>query len=137
MIDKKAGISSFQVLIDALEHIEVNELHSDIPANVRAELMRMKNNLSAILSFLGNCSIPDPTIEPRLSEAISTVRQECMSLHLTISKILLLQFFRLNLVMDLQTYALAAVQYERIGQAVCEICQMFAPQFAEQLSNAL
>lgn len=137
MTNKKAGILSFQELIDALEHIEMDQLHSDIPANVRAELSRMKNNLSAILSFLGNSMAPDPAIEPRLSEAIGTVRQECMSLHMTISKILLLQFFRLNLVMDSQYPALAAIQYERIGQAMCQICGMFAPQFTVQLGHAL
>jgi len=137
MINTKAGILSFQELIDALEHIEVDQLHSDIPANVRAELAHMKSNLSAILSFLGNCANPDPAIEPRISEAISIVRQECMSLHLTISKILLFQFFRLNLVIDSQRPALAAAQYERISQAVCQICQVFAPQFTEQLGSAL
>ncbi len=137
MINRKAGILSFQELIDTLEHIEVDQLHSDIPANVRAELARMKSNLSAILSFLGNCVNPNPATEPKLCDSISTIRRECMSLHLTISKVLLFQFLRLNMVTDSQYPAMAAAQYERIGQAVCEICQMFAPQYTEQLGSAL
>ncbi len=137
MISKKESIMSFQQLIGTLEHIELDQLHSDIPANVRSELKRMKSNLSAILSFLGNQADPESAIDPRLTEAINTVRQECMSLHLTISKTLLFQFFRLNLVIDSQRPALAAAQYERISQAVCQICQVFAPQFTEQLGSAL
>lgn len=137
MIKRKAGILSFQELIDTLEHIELDELHSDIPANVRAELTRMKGNLSAILSFLGNCVNPDPATEPKLCDTISMVRRECMSLHLTISKLLLFHFFRLNMVTDSQYPALAAAKYQQIGQALCEICKMFAPQFTEQLGSAL
>ncbi len=137
MINRKAGILSFQELIDTLEHIELDQLHSDIPANVRAELTRMNGNLSAILSFLGNCVNPDPATEPKLCETISMVRRECMSLHLTISKVLLFQFFRLNLVTDSQYPALAAAKYEHISQAVCQLCQTFAPQFTEQLGSAL
>ena len=136
MINKKT-ILSFQELIDRLEHVEIDQLHSDIPANVRAELDRMKNNLSAILSFLGSCINPDPAIEPSLAEAISTVRQECMSLHLTISKILLIQFFRLNLFTYSQFPALAVTQYKQIGESVSQICLMFAPQYTEQLGAAL
>jgi hypothetical protein len=137
MINKKDRILSFQELIDALEHVELDELQSDIPANVRAELARMKRNLAAILSFLGNCAIPDPAVEPKLAEAINTVRQECMLLHLSISKMLLFHFFRLNLVVDSQFPSVAASQYEHIRQAVCQICEMFAPQFTEQLGHAL
>lgn len=136
MISKKESIMSFQQLIDALEHIELDQLHSDIPANVRSELKRMKSNLSAILSFLGNQAHPESAIDPRLTEAINTVRQECMSLHLTISNILLLQFFRLNLVLDSQYPAKAAVQYRLISQAVCEMCQMSSPRLAEQLGSS-
>jgi hypothetical protein len=134
---KRPNVYSFQELIDSLEHIELDQLHSDIPANVRAELTHMKSNLSAILSFLGNCVNPDPATEPNLCATISTVRRECMSLHLTISKLLLIQFLRLNTITDSQYPALASAQYERIAQAVCEICQIFAPQFTQQLGNAL
>jgi hypothetical protein len=136
MIDKKAGIMTFQELTEALEHIEVDQLHSDIPANVRAELAHMKHNLAAILSFLGNGLNPELSSEAELRESISVIRHECMSLHLTISKLLLLQFFRLNLVMDSRYPALAAAQYEHLSQAVCQICQAFSPQFTEQLSSA-
>ncbi len=137
MINRKTGILSVQELIDSLQHVELDQLQSDIPANVRAELTRMKSNLSAILSFLGNCVNPDPTTEPRLCDTISTVRRECMSLHLTISKLLLFHFFRLNVVVDSQYPAQAAATYERISQALCEVFQMFAPQFTEQLGSAL
>jgi hypothetical protein len=68
---------------------------------------------------------------------ISTLRHECMSLHAMISRTLLLQFFRLNLVMDLQYAAHAGVQYQRVGRAICQVCEMIAPQFGIQLGSAL
>jgi len=135
MTNAKTHTLSFQELIDALEHIEVDQLHSDIPANVRAELKRLKRNLSTILSFLENCERSSAT-DPELSIAIGAVRQECMSLHLTIYKILVLQFFRLNLVMNSQYPALAAAQYDHISQALRHMCQVCAPQFTEQLGSA-
>ncbi len=135
MTNAKTYTSSFQELIDGLEHIEVDQLHSDIPANVRAELKRLKRNLSAILSFLENCEHSTAT-DPKLSIAIGAVRQECMSLHLTISKILLAQFFHLNVILDLQYPAQAAVQYRRICEQVCEMCQLSSPRLAEQLGSS-
>lgn len=137
MLRKKPSVYTFQELIDTLEHIEVDQLQSDIPANVRAELAHMKSNLSAIVSFLGNSVNPDPETEPKLCATISTVRRECMSLHLTISKLLLLRFLRLDMVADSQYPGLAAAHYERIAEAVCEICQVFAPQLTERLSSAM
>ena len=136
MIDKKTGITTFEDLIDALEHIEVDQLQSDIPANVRAELAHMKHNLAAILSFLGNGVNPELSGETRVRESIGAIRHECMSLHLTISKLLLLHFFRLNLVMDSRYPTVAAAQYEHLSQAICQFCQTFSPQFTEQLSSA-
>lgn len=136
MIDKKTSIATFEDLIEALEHIEVDQLHSDIPANVRAELAHMKHNLAAILSFLGNGVYPELSGEAGLRESISAIRHECMSLHLTISKLLFLHFFRLNVVADSRYATLAAAQYEHLSQAICQICQTFSPQFTEQLSSA-
>ena len=126
-------ISSFQKLIEALEPIEVDQLHSDIPANVRTELKRMKRNVSAILSFLGNGIDADSAGGPMLT----VIRRECMSLHLTISKVLVLQFFRLDLVMDSQYRTLAMDQYEHLRKALCQVCQILSPQLTEQLGSAL
>lgn len=134
MIDKKNRVLSFPELIEALEHIEPDQLESDIPANVRAELKHMKSNLSAILAFLGAV---DSSAEPQLRESIRVVRQECMALHLTIAKTLLVYFFRLHLVMDSEYPTLVIAQYERLSQAICQTCQIFSPQFREALSSAL
>ena len=42
MLNKKAEILSFQQLIQGLEHIELDQLQSDIPANVDAELAHIE-----------------------------------------------------------------------------------------------
>jgi hypothetical protein len=133
----RAGIASFEELIHRLEHIEVDELHSDIPANVSAELRHIKHNLSAILAFLGRQAHAEAAVEPERRAAIRAVRQECMSLHLTITKIQLFRFFRLQAVMESPVTAKAMEHYQRIGMAVCELCDAFAPQLTAQLGSAL
>jgi hypothetical protein len=60
-----------------------------------------------------------------------------MSLNLTILQWRALHFFRLDRIADSQFTALAAAQYERMTQAVCQLCQISAPQFTEQLGSAL
>jgi len=134
MIDNKKRALSFSDLIEALEHIEVDQLHSDIPANVSAELKHIKRNLSAILAFL---PAMDSTAEPALRESVRMVRQECMSLHVAIVKMVLLQFFRLSVVVDSQYPAVIAAQYQKLAQTMCQTCQMLSPQLTEQLSGAL
>ncbi len=137
MLNKKAEILSFQQLIQGLEHIELDQLHSDIPANVDAELAHIKGNLAAVLAFLGHCGRPDAAADPQLCATINVVRRECMSLNLTIFQLRVLRFFRLDRIADSQYAALAAVKYEKLTQAVCELCQISAPQFTEQLGSAL
>jgi hypothetical protein len=137
MLNKKNGVVSFEQLIQGLEHIELDQLHSDIPENVGAELTHMRSNLAAVLAFLGHCERPDSADDPQLCAAISMVRRECMSLHLTIFQLRVLLFFRLNRIADSQYAALAAAKYEKLTLAVCELCQISAPQLTEQLGSAL
>jgi hypothetical protein len=137
MLGRKTGVLSFEQLIQGLEHIELDQLHSDIPQNVDAELTHIRRNLSAVLAFLGNSADTGPAADPQLCAAISLVRRECMSLNLTILKLRALHFFRLDQIADSRYVALAAAQYEGMTQAVCQLCQMAAPQFTEQLSSAL
>lgn len=137
MLNKGAEILSFQQLIQGLEHIELDQLHSDIPENVDAELAHIKGNLAAVLAFLGHCGRSDAAADPQLCDAISTVRRECMSLNLTILQLRVLHFFRLNRMADSRYAILAAAQYEKLTMAVCELCQISAPQLTEQLGSAL
>jgi hypothetical protein len=135
MFNKEAGVFSFQQLIQGLEHIELDQLHSDIPENVGAELTHMRSNLAAVLAFLGQGE--RPTDDPQLCAAIRVVRHECMSLNLTIFQLRVLHFFRLNRIADSQYAALAAAKYEKLTLAVCQLCQISAPQLTEQLGSAL
>jgi hypothetical protein len=132
MLNKNAGVFSFQQLIQDLEHIELDQLQSDIPENVDAELAHIKSNLTAVLAFL-----TDAPADPQLSAAVSMVRRECMSLNLTILQVRVLHFFRLHHVADSRYAALAAAQYEKLTMAVCQLCQISAPQLTEQLGSAL
>ena len=137
MLTNKTGVFSFEELIQNLEHIELDQLQSDIPENVDAELAHMKRNLTAVLAFLGQCGRTDAAADPQLGAAVSMVRRECMSLNLTILQLRVLHFFRLHRIADSQYAALAAAQYEKLTMAVCQLCQMSAPQLTEQLGSAL
>jgi hypothetical protein len=137
MFNKNAGGFSFQQLIQDLEHIELDQLQSDIPENVDAELAHIKRNLTAVLAFLGQCGRTDAPADPQLSAAVSMIRRECMSLNLTILQLRVLHFFRLHRLADSRYAALAAVQYEKLTMAVCQLCQISAPQLTEQLGSAL
>jgi hypothetical protein len=134
---QKSEIISFDDLIQALEPVELDQIQSDIPANERAELIRIKRNLSAILSFLGNHVFSDAPLEPSLAQAISVTRQECMTLHMAVSKALLYRFFRLDWMGDARRSTLVEDRYEQICRAVFRLCQLNAPQLAPQLSTVL
>ena len=136
MLTNKTGVFSFEELIQDLEHIELDQLQSDIPENVDAELAHMKRNLTAVLAFLGHGG-PMPRPIRSWPRAVSMVRRECMSLNLTILQLRVLHFFRLHRIADSQYAALAAAQYEKLTMAVCQLCQISAPQLTEQLGSAL
>ncbi len=137
MLNKNAGAFSFQQLIQDLEHIELDQLQSDIPENVDAELAHIKGNLTAVLAFLGQSGRTDAPADPQLCAAVSMIRHECMSLNLTILQVRVLHFFRLHRIADSRYAALAAAQYEKLTMAVCQLCQISAPQLTEQLGSAL
>lgn len=136
MNTKKNKISSFQDLIDSLEPIELDQLATDIPANVYAELLRIKHNVSAVLKFVGNENVLCNVDDRELLVALKTIRQECMLLHLTITKMLVFHFFRLDSVIESKYAAGTVLQYNNLAEKVCQLCQIMDPQFALRLNVA-
>ncbi len=132
------GELSVEQLIADLEHIEVSELQSDIRANVRAELKRMKRNISAVLRFVAHSSAVLETAEnPELNQAICEVRRECLLINGMISRVLFLQTFWASPERWARYAANATTHYAEMAQAACQICRFADPLRAEALANAL
>lgn len=125
-------VKSFEQLISNLEHIEESEIHSDIRANVRAELKRMKRNVSAILAFASHSQSAGNL---QLQQAISDVRRECLLINATISRTLILQTLHADKLMDYTSRA--TEQYSAMSEAVRQMCVLAAPLRLQELADAL
>jgi sugar phosphate isomerase/epimerase len=131
---QNAGASSVDQLIANLEHVEESEIRSDIRANVRAELKRMKRNVSAILAFTSTSHAPSAD-NAQLAQAISELRRECILINATISKTLILQTLHAA---GLTKYtSRAADEYAAMSQAMRQLCALAAPLRVQELADAL
>jgi hypothetical protein len=128
-------IASIEQLISHLEHIEQSELSSDIRENVRAELKRIKRNVSAVLAFTDHPGWLKPVAEPGLREAITNVRRECLALNGTISKLLILQTIRADRWVEYSSVIME--QYVSMAEAIRQMCLLEAPLRAQELTDAL
>ncbi len=127
-------VTSIEQLIQSLEHIEENELKSDIRQNVRAELKRMKRNVSAILAFTAHALVPE-LADARLEEAVVDVRRECIAINSTISKFLILQTLHLDAWLEYTTRV--TEEYAAMAEAVRKLCILTAPLRVQEMANAL
>lgn len=134
MSDQAANaITSIEELIANLEHIEESELKSDIRQNVRAEVKRMKRNVSAILSFTAYSR--SQQLEPALQQAIVEVRRECLAVNATISKFLILQMLHAEAWAEYGSRVLD--QYSGVVEAARQMCALAAPMRVQELAGAL
>lgn len=122
-------------LISGLEHIEEMQFHSDIPANVRCELQRMRRNISALLSFVSHCNERTGGND-EFSNLLNQVRRQCLLINGMITKCLILQYSpSLKIWIHYSSRLLA--QYQDMAATARQMCQLAAPQFTEQLARAL
>jgi hypothetical protein len=128
---------SIEQLISILEPIEISELASDIRPNVRAELKRMKRNISAVLRFIGHAAAQPAGGNPELHNAILEVRRECLAINGAVSRILLLQLFWPNPARWTAYTEQAAAHYAQMAQAMRQICLIAAPMQTQALAEAL
>jgi hypothetical protein len=124
--------TSIEQLISQLEHIEESEIQSDIRANVRAELKRIKRNVSAILAFTSHSPSAD---NPQLQQAVSEVRRECLLINEMISRTLILQALHAGTWMNYSSRV--AEQYSAMSQAVRHVCVLTSPLRVQALADAL
>jgi len=87
---------SIEELISKLEHVEESELSSDIRANVRAELKRIRRNVSHILDFVAQLGQDDGEASLELQHLIGEVRRECLFINGMILRILIFQALRMG-----------------------------------------
>lgn len=128
----ESEVTSIEQLISRIEHIEESEIHSDIRANVRAELKRIKRNVSAILAFTSH----SPSAKSvQLEQAIRDVRRECLLINAAISRTLILQTLHAH---EWTEYASnVAEQYSAMSQTVRQMCVLTSPLRVQQLADAL
>jgi Zn-dependent oligopeptidase len=132
--DRKLDVLSIEELISRLEHVDENELQSDIRANVCAELRRIKRNLTAVLSFFEHSRLPE---NPDLRQAASDVRRECIQLNAMISRILVLFYFRIGQRFCMAATSKAFDRYRGMAEAACQICQSLAPAYTVSMAGAM
>lgn len=130
-------LQSIDELLVALEHIEESELQSDIPANVRAELKRMKRNITAVLSFLSHSPLLREETRPELSQAMSELRRECLLVNSAITRALLMLTLRVRPAKLAEHTARAMRKYLELMWAAHGVCLLTVPQQAQALLNAL
>jgi hypothetical protein len=131
---ENSQICSIEQLIQSLEHIEESELKSDIRQNVRAELKRIKRNVSSILAFTAHALSPTVS-DPRLVGAVVGVRRECIAINSTISKFLILQTLHADTWLEYSSRV--ADEYTAMAEALRKMCEVAAPLHVQQMANAL
>ncbi len=137
LIRKRTEITSLAQLITRLEHIEDSELQSDLSQNVRAELKRMKRNVSAIISFISHFSAHGLPQDPELRALVTDVRRECLLINALISKTLFLQYFRATRRMYAEPASRLLNHYHGMGEAAGRMCVLISPELSPTLAKAL
>jgi len=136
--DKRIEVRSIEQLISSLEPIEEFQLQSDIRANVRCELKRMRKNISAVLAFVSHFSAGSGTDTPEeFHQALNAVRRKCLLINGMITKSLLLQSSPASLRMCIRYTSKVMDQYGDMAQAARQMCRMAAPHLTEDLARAL
>jgi hypothetical protein len=136
--DKRIEVRSIEQLISSLEPIEEFQLQSDVRANVRCELRRMRKNISAVLAFVSRLPDAAETDQPEeFRQAVNAVRRKCLLINGMITKSLLLQSSPLSLRMCIRYTSKVMDQYGDLAQAARQMCRMAAPHLTEDLARAL
>jgi hypothetical protein len=131
----RTQISSVEELISSLEPVEPDELNSDIRANVRAELKRIKRNVSLILDFTSSSRSSESGTAVELERAIADVRRQCLVINSTVSEILILQALRADKWIEYNSRV--RDQYAAMAEAVRNWCAIVAPLQLKPLADAL
>lgn len=134
MFDAKRRIHTVEELITQLERVELDQLQSDIPANVRAELRYIKKNTSAILAFIS--ATQDVATDAELCLAMTLVKRECIALNGMISRALLMHFLPINTARSRSDFPLAN-HYASLARKTLAMCALAAPRLTAELSTAL
>jgi hypothetical protein len=135
LLRREIQVSSVDELISRLEPVEPGEISSDIRANVRAELKRIKRNISLILGFTSTVYPLACSGEPDLERAIMQVRQECLAINATVSRILILQALRADTWIDYSDRV--REQYAEMAEATRALFALTSPLRAQDLASAL
>jgi len=136
MLDgQKYQVHSVEELIQALHPVQASAIFSDRVEMALPELRQMKNNISAVLSFV-SFSLGDETLQnPEFRRAIEDVRRECLMINGVISRIIFRQrwLFSLSKVENARD---VLAKYERMATATYRMCQISAPELGVNLLGA-
>jgi hypothetical protein len=125
------AITTFEDLICNLEYVDPSDLLSDIPTNTRAELKRVKRNVSRVLSLLDQKLLPDGESCVAAEEA----RRECLLINSLVFRLLLFQRVRMPQAVSEQLIRLR-VSYGALAKSCHHLCLVADPGSASKLAEA-
>jgi hypothetical protein len=126
-------VRSIEELILNLERVDESALQSDHRETVRAELGRMRKNLSAVLAFVSHCSRQGWTHDPELGQALHKVRRECLLINRLISRMMILQALPVSKRRWVQYTSPVLAHYAQMTDAARQMCLRTTPQLVDNL----
>lgn len=130
---REIQVASVDELISRLEPVDPGEISSDIRANVRAELKRIRRNVSLILGFLA--SVDTSENDSEFKRAIAQVHKECLVINATVSRMLILQTLRADRWIDYTSRM--NEQYAAMAESARTMFSIAVPLRVHDLANAM
>jgi hypothetical protein len=126
-------VRSVEELIRNLERVDESALQSDHRETVRAELGRMRKNLSAVLAFVSHCSREEQPHDPQLGDVLHKVRRECLLINRLISRMVILQMLPVSKRRWVQYTSPVLAHYAQMTDAARQMCLRTTPQLVDNL----
>lgn len=134
MLDvRKLDVRSIDDLIQALHPVQdlTDSHHFEVTL---AELRLMKNNISAVLSFVASVG-EHKADDPEFREVLDEVRRECLLINGMISRIIFRQRWLFSVSKAEDACAVLA-HYKDLASAAFRMCLLVAPELGDNLLSA-
>lgn len=129
--NNEVALTSFDDLISSLEYVDLSDLVSDIPENTRAELKRIRRNVSCVLSLLDEMLL----LEGDARVAADEARRECLLINRIVFQLLFLQRLRMPQTISDPLLQLR-VCYRALAESCHHLCLVADPERASSLAEA-
>jgi hypothetical protein len=136
MIDvRKVEVQSIEELILALHPVQASVIGLNRAEATLSELRKIKDNVSAVLSFTSYSLNKDRADDPEFRHIIDEVRRECLLINGLISRIMFRQRWLFS-TSKIEEVREVLAHYEDMASAACRMCLLFAPELGNNLLKA-